>query len=294
MARLACGRSRDHEQVPSRTDPARETLSHECPQSTTNPIPLNGAADRSRRRQPDARFGPIGPQPAEDQQWGRARGSLTAEGLEVRAAPEHRQHGHVLRVPQRSDGEPLAPLGSTTSEHAPTALRSHPGHEAVLALARALLGLIGPLRHGCVPFPRSTFAFRASHTRTAGVPPACAHEEVARLALIGDSTGAPVPWSNACVRRWTFVGDSGCDFRGAGISAIDWPFAAPSEPRDGGDGRGNRDTAGIRVDSLPRRIGRCYSGEPRPGPPTDCPIRPVGALIPDPIQARNFGSETLD
>jgi hypothetical protein len=35
----------------------------------------------------------------------------------------------------------------------------------VLALARALLGLIGPLRHGCVPFPRSTFAFRAlSHT----------------------------------------------------------------------------------------------------------------------------------
>jgi hypothetical protein len=66
----------------------------------------------------------------------------------------------------------------------------------VLALARALLGLIGPLRHGCVPFPRSTFAFRASHTRTAGVPPACAHEEVARLALIGDSTGAPVPWSN--------------------------------------------------------------------------------------------------
>ncbi len=40
--------------------------------------------------------------------------------------------------------------------------------------ALALLGLIGPLRHGCVPFPRSTFAFRALHTRTAGVPPACA------------------------------------------------------------------------------------------------------------------------
>ena len=81
---------------------------------------------------------------------------------------------------RRSDGQSLAPLGSTTSEHAASALRSHPGHEAMLALARTLLGLIRPLRHGCVPFPRSTFTVRASkHTngwrpaslRTKGVGP---------------------------------------------------------------------------------------------------------------------------
>jgi hypothetical protein len=50
----------------------------------------------------------------------------------------------------------------------------------VLALARTFLGLIRPLRHGCVPFPRSTFAVRATkHTtgwrpaslRTMGVGP---------------------------------------------------------------------------------------------------------------------------
>jgi hypothetical protein len=60
---------------------------------------------------------------------------------------------------RRSDSEPLAPLGPTTSEHAATALGGHAGHEAMLALTRALLGLIRPL-HGCVPFPRSTFAIR--------------------------------------------------------------------------------------------------------------------------------------
>jgi hypothetical protein len=43
----------------------------------------------------------------------------------------------------------------------------------MLALARALLGLIRPL-HRCVPVPRSAFAVRAHHTRTAGVPPASA------------------------------------------------------------------------------------------------------------------------
>jgi hypothetical protein len=35
----------------------------------------------------------------------------------------------------------------------------------MLALSRALLGLVRPLGHGCVPFPRSAFAIRAGkHT----------------------------------------------------------------------------------------------------------------------------------
>jgi hypothetical protein len=59
----------------------------------------------------------------------------------------------------------------------------------MLALARALLGLIRPLRHGCVPFPRSTFASRGPHTRTAGVPPACAHDFVGPSRLVPNSTG---------------------------------------------------------------------------------------------------------
>lgn len=78
-----------------------------------------------------------------------------------RGAAESAARARSFGAPRRSDGQPLAPLGSTTSEHAPTRLRSHAGHEAMLALARALLGLICPLRHGCVPLPRSTFAFRA-------------------------------------------------------------------------------------------------------------------------------------
>src|ERR671914_498290 len=44
-----------------------------------------------------------------------------------------------------SDGEPLAPLRSATSQHAPAALRGHAGEEPMLALAGALLGLIRPL-----------------------------------------------------------------------------------------------------------------------------------------------------
>jgi hypothetical protein len=210
MARLACGRSGDEEQVPSRTDPL-QPRPDQLSQPATHPIALNGAPERPRRRQPDSRLGPIGPQPAEDQQRGRARGALTADGLEVRAAPEGRQHSHVFATRLGgSGGQPLAPLGPTTSEHAATALRSHAGHEAMLALARALLGLIRPL-HECVPFPRSAFAFRVHHIRTAGVPPACAHEfggpsrSGAILVLaptpvkLGRAVPAPPPWVRMAV-----------------------------------------------------------------------------------------------
>ncbi len=96
------------------------------------------------------------------------------------------------RLWRRSDGESLAPLGSTTSEHAASALRRHSGHEAMLALARALLGLIRPLRHGCVPFPRSTFTVRAINARTAGVSPACAADTGGPSRSVRDSTGGPV------------------------------------------------------------------------------------------------------
>ena len=117
------------------------------------------------------------------------RSPRTPRGAEASAA-----QARPSRPGRRSDGESLAPLGSTTSEHAPSALRSHAGHEAMLALARALLGLIRPL-HECVPFPRSTFAFRAINTRTAGVPPACAHEY-----------GWPVPlWLAILPTRWGTV-----------------------------------------------------------------------------------------
>ena len=182
MTRLAGGRPGDQEEVPAWTDPLH-SRPDQLSQPATHSIPLYGAAQRPGGRQPDARLGPIGPQPAEEQQRGRARRALPAEGLEVRAAPYGRQHRHgiVARL-GRSGGQLLAPLGSTTSEHAASTLRSHAGHEAMLALARALLGLIRPLRHECVPFPRSTFAFRSRHTRTAGVPPACARDSLARLA----------------------------------------------------------------------------------------------------------------
>jgi hypothetical protein len=94
------------------------------------------------------------------------------------------------RDDRRSDGEPLAPLGSSTSEHAASALRRHARHEAVLALPRALLGLIRPL-HGCVPFLVQRSRFGAiKHTN--GWRTASLHTNtVARLALVRDSTDAP-------------------------------------------------------------------------------------------------------
>lgn len=94
--------------------------------------------------------------------------------------------GTGLRGPPSSGAQPLAPLGTTTSQHAAAALRRHPGHEAVLALAGALLGLIRPL-HRFVPLTSFSVRVPGLHTRTAGVPPACARS-LARFALVADST----------------------------------------------------------------------------------------------------------
>ena len=92
-----------------------------------------------------------------------------------------------LRALRRSGGEPLSPLRPTTSEHAPTALCGHAGHEAVLALPRPLLGLIGPL-HRCVPFlVQRSRSGPFTHERLAFRQPARA-ELWARLALVRDST----------------------------------------------------------------------------------------------------------
>ncbi len=87
------------------------------------------------------------------------RSPRSPRGAEASAA-----QARSRRTDRRSDGQSLAPLRSTASEHAASTLRCHPGHEAMLALARALLGLIGPLRHGCVPFPRSRSRWGPSHT----------------------------------------------------------------------------------------------------------------------------------
>jgi hypothetical protein len=53
--------------------------------------------------------------------------------------------GQAPHAPRASDGEPLAPLRASSGKHAPTALRSHAGAEAVFPLPCALLGLVGPL-----------------------------------------------------------------------------------------------------------------------------------------------------
>jgi hypothetical protein len=117
----------------------------------------------------------------------------------------------------------------------------------MLALARALLGLIRPLRHGCVPFPRSTFASRGPHTRTAGVPPACAHDFVGPSRLVPNSTGGVETGQ-------TFRADTRA--HGVRRAFIDDPVAHLRRQR-----RSNG------PDPLPRRKGRCYSG-PTPAPDT--------------------------
>src|SRR5688572_32853499 len=79
----------------------------------------------------------------------------------------------ITRTGRRSGRELLPSLGPTTSEHATSALRGHTGHEAMLALARALLGLIRPLRHCCVPFLVQLSRFgRQTHERLAFRQPA--------------------------------------------------------------------------------------------------------------------------
>ena len=92
-------------------------------------------------------------------------------------APERR----ASAAPFASDGQPLASLCPSTSEHATATLGGHASHEAMLALASALLGLIGPL-HGSVPVPRSSpSAMRGPDTQTAGLSPASTRS-VKRLA----------------------------------------------------------------------------------------------------------------
>jgi hypothetical protein len=188
-----------------------------------------------------------------------------------------------FRAPWRRSGrEPLPPLGPTTSEHTPTAPRSHAGHEAVLALPRALLGLIRPL-HRCVPVPRSAVAFRAHHTRMAGVPPACAHEyRSARLAG-GDSSRGPRDGSNQTrtdrrrrgrllpLQRSTDFGRLiGCPLPHAQQNPDSAPSAGPTRQLFVGTATPTHDTEWAvstrrwRL-SLPGRKGRCYSG-PTPGP----------------------------
>jgi hypothetical protein len=159
------------------------------------------------------------------------------------------------RDDRRSDGEPLAPLGSSTSEHAASALRRHARHEAVLALARALLGLIRPL-HGLRAVPRSTFTIRGhqTHERLAYRQPA--HEY-----------GGPSRSGSRFYRRAGTRSNVGSG-KSCGLVTIRWPACPvcrlPSASH-GADG----------PDPLPRRFGRCYSG-PTPGP--DRPIRrPISA-----------------
>lgn len=118
----------------------------------------------------------------------RVRASRTPRGAGASAARAR------LRAPWRSGAESLPSLCPTTSEHAPTTLRCHPGHEAVLALPRALLGLVGPL-HRCVPFLVQRSRSRPfTHERLAFSQPARV-ELVARLALVRDSTG--VGWGRS-------------------------------------------------------------------------------------------------
>jgi hypothetical protein len=91
----------------------------------------------------------------------------------------------------------------------------------MLALARALLGLIRPL-HECVPFPRSTFAFRVHHTRTAGVSPACVHEFGGPSRLVANSTGGAEAGQTSERRD-----PVGLAIPPATVSARSWPFTPP-------------------------------------------------------------------
>jgi hypothetical protein len=177
---------------------------------------------------------------------------------------------------RRSGREPLAPLGSTTSEHAPTALRSHAGHEAVLALARALLGLIRPL-HRCVPVPRSAQrSWPFTHERLAFRQPlrtvlrgpsrlpgilAVGHLAGQTAEALGPAASAVAAGRQPTVRTW--VGTPAQRFMDSGRPPM----------RAAGEGPHLRPT-------LPGRNGRCYSGRT---PGSDAPKRlrsgPVGGLI---------------
>ena len=161
---------------------------------------------------------------------------------------------------RRSGAEPLASLGSTTSKHATTALGSHAGHEAVLALARTLLGLICPL-HRCVP--GSSFSIsRSGPSHTNGWRSASLRARIPVARLAGrDSSRGSQGRSNGPDR------------------------STPARTARFGD-----QFRSIDADSLLPRKGRCYSGAtPGTGPPRSGIVWPVGALIRcrgSPISAR--------
>ncbi len=146
-------------------------------------------AGRPRRAfggaQPDPGLRPSGAQRSQHQQPGRAGRPMAPESIEVRLAPKHREGRHAYAPSFASGGEPLAPLRPSAGKHAPTALRSHAGAEAVFPLPGALLGLVGPL-HRCVPVlvqRRASCEVPETHERLALSPASRDGPSPARLAL---------------------------------------------------------------------------------------------------------------
>ena len=235
-ARSAGGPSRDRSVRSARGAGSAGDVALDCAERRLRAFGESTARRASRPGRSSASGGPAAGSIARCRDGRSPRSPPGAEASAARARPSW-----PLR---RSDGEPLAPLGPTTSEHAATALRGHPGHEAMLALARALLGLIRPL-HRCVPFPRSAFAIRAiKHTNG---------------------------WRSASLR----ANPDGPSRSGAGFYRRPARRSNTRRARTSTPARRGRSSPTDGSDPLPRRFGRCYSG-PTPGP--DRPKRrPISA-----------------